>query len=313
MQITFLGTGAVERVPDPWCRCSYCQEARRRGGCNVRLSSSLLINDDLLIDAGPDIAAAAGRLGCDLTLVQALLVTHPHDDHLDKGTLGARHREWGGTPLPLLTVYGGWDSLSLIDNWDALRLRPHALAPFEHVQIQTGGWLAPDPRNPRYSGVPPLAGDLPQTASRRYEVFTLAARHGTAEPMLFVIQQVEGSEVNASAGHQALLYATDTGPFTERTWAFLDDLSRAGLRLAATVLDATMGVGREGHGSAEHLSLEEMIAHQHELEQHHLLTDDCLRLAHHFSHYFTPPHEELEALLAPHGIQPVYDGLTFQI
>jgi phosphoribosyl 1,2-cyclic phosphate phosphodiesterase len=305
MKVTFLGTGAVEGVPDPWCRCTTCNTARERGGPDVRFRSAVLVNDDLLIDAGPDVGAAAARLGLDLTLVQALLVTHPDSDHLDRTTLAARHRAWGGTPLPLLQVYASAASLALIDDPDALRLRPHAIAPFQRFEVGTGGILEQDPRRPRYPGVPPIAGSLR----------TVAARHGKPEheAMLFVVRQLDGPEAVSRADAPTLFYGADTGPFPEQTWAALDGLAREGVRFGAVVLDATMGIGRPGHGSEGHLTLEQVDAHLEELARRGLLADGAVRLAHHFSHYFVPPHAELEELLAPEGLRPSHDGLVLNL
>lgn len=63
MQITFLGTGAASAVPLPFCTCSLCQTARRLGAKELRARSALLVNDDLMIDFGPDAVPAAQRMG----------------------------------------------------------------------------------------------------------------------------------------------------------------------------------------------------------------------------------------------------------
>src|SRR4051812_26031486 len=99
MRVTFLGTAADDPTPEPWCRCTSCEAARRLGGQDVRLRSAPLINDALLLDAGPAPPAAAARLGLGLAAVQAALVTHPHHDHLAPGAFRGRARYWGGRPL----------------------------------------------------------------------------------------------------------------------------------------------------------------------------------------------------------------------
>ncbi len=50
MKLTFLGTDAATAFPLPFCKCDVCTECRELGGKNLRKRSSLLINDDLLID-----------------------------------------------------------------------------------------------------------------------------------------------------------------------------------------------------------------------------------------------------------------------
>jgi phosphoribosyl 1,2-cyclic phosphodiesterase len=49
-----------------------------------------LINDDLLIDLGPDIMSASHIHGCSLEGVRYCLQTHPHADHLDLSHLLSR-------------------------------------------------------------------------------------------------------------------------------------------------------------------------------------------------------------------------------
>jgi hypothetical protein len=44
-----------------------------------------------------------------------------------------------------------------------------------------------------------------------------------------------------------------------------------------------------------------------------LTVPSCLHLATHFSPNGTPPHEETDAVLAPHGVRAAYDGLTIDI
>lgn len=54
MKIHFLGTAASEGIPNPFCRCEHCQQARIRKGKNIRTHSSAIIDDQLLIDVAPE-------------------------------------------------------------------------------------------------------------------------------------------------------------------------------------------------------------------------------------------------------------------
>lgn len=311
MYVTFLGTAAAEGVPQLWCRCEYCQIVRQRGGKSIRFRTATLINDDLLIDAGPDLSPAAARLGVDLAAVRALLITHPHYDHLEPDSLRARGRYWGGTALPPLTVYASRASLDLLGHGadlGALQMEPRPIAPFQRFEISTGGAAVADPRVPR-------AAEFPATPVRRYEVWTLAAEHSLPEDeaMLFVIRQTAGPEAREGTTGATLFYGTDTGPFPEATWAALDRLAVQGVRCGAVVIDATFGTGKDLKQPGAHLTIRQMVQHQQSLARRGLLTDNAQRLAIHFSHYFTPPHDELLALLAPDEITPAYDGLTITV
>lgn len=320
MKLTFLGSGAAEGYPALWCRCDRCQLARQRGGRNLRFRSAALLNDDLLIDIGPDVLASAIRLGVDLAPVQAALYTHPHTDHLDPSALMWRRKGFCATPLPVLHLYAGspsHDKLAAPDEraatYERLRLVEHPVAAFEHFQVRTGGSLPPDPRFISGDG-DASAATVPTTAERAYEVQSFQANH--AEPhqqaMFYAIRQTAGPEVQGRTGATlpSLLYATDTGSFPERTWAALNQLARAGWRFTGAVIDSTNGAGPAGE---HHLNLDQMARHQVLLGERGLLADGAYRVAHHFSHNGTPPYEELASVLDPMGIIPSYDGLVLHL
>jgi phosphoribosyl 1,2-cyclic phosphodiesterase len=63
MIITFLGTSAANAYPEAFCRCDNCERARALGGPSLRKRSAVLVNDDLLIDLGPDIMTASSMHG----------------------------------------------------------------------------------------------------------------------------------------------------------------------------------------------------------------------------------------------------------
>ena len=54
MMLTFLGTAAANAYPEAFCQCDNCEQARALGGPSLRKRSAALINDDLLIDLGPE-------------------------------------------------------------------------------------------------------------------------------------------------------------------------------------------------------------------------------------------------------------------
>ena len=102
MKITFLGTSAANAFPEAFCKCKNCEEARALGGSSLRKRSALLVNDDLLIDLGPDIMAASQMHGIPLVNVQYCLQTHPHADHLDLSHLLSRSPDYGVVGAPCL-------------------------------------------------------------------------------------------------------------------------------------------------------------------------------------------------------------------
>jgi phosphoribosyl 1,2-cyclic phosphate phosphodiesterase len=316
MQVTFLGTGAAEGYPAIWCRCERCAIARSRGGPNLRFRSSILVNDDLLIDPGPDLVASSIRHGLDLADVQAILITHLHEDHVDPTSIYWRAPGFAVPPLPEAVVVGTAPTLRRLHGRDdvplgteATRIRLHVATQGERLEIVTGGRHPVDPRaRPERTLVP---GGVPTTGpARRYEVVVVPASHAgpTEEASFFAIRQVLGPEADGrhDSDAPAILYATDTGPFSDAAWGVLDELGAAGWRYDTAILDATHGTGRPG---TSHMNLDQVAWHHDELARRDLLRHGGRRMAHHFSHNGTPPHEELEALLTPPRIVPTYDGL----
>ena len=214
MKLTMLGTGAAEAVPDPFCSCRVCEVARRDGGREVRARAAALVNDDLLIDLGPDLLTSANMARKFLGGVETLLVTHRHEDHWLPQNLHWRHAGFTPTPMAHLTIYGPADALEALD--------PRA-AELAHMS-----WRA-------------VSGGDRWTAGR-YHITAVPATHGGGqlEPLLYVIEN-EGRRI---------FYATDTGPLQEPAWAVLRGVGRLDL----VVLDATSGHQSGGefhHGLAQ--------------------------------------------------------------
>jgi phosphoribosyl 1,2-cyclic phosphate phosphodiesterase len=97
MRVTFLGTGTSHGIPMIGCTCAVCQSPDPR---NKRLRPSILVEHDgtsVLVDATPDVRAQVLRVG--LRRLDAVLLTHPHADHL-LGLDDLRAFTWQ-TPLPI--------------------------------------------------------------------------------------------------------------------------------------------------------------------------------------------------------------------
>src|SRR4051812_7715991 len=114
MQATFLGTAASEGYPDAFCGCANCERARALGGPSLRKRSSLLINDDLLIDLGPDVIAASLMHGISLARLRCCLQTHEHEDHLDPSHFSSRSPGNGVQNAPHLHYYASQGALDRV-------------------------------------------------------------------------------------------------------------------------------------------------------------------------------------------------------
>ena len=79
----FLGTSAGEGVPNPFCTCRICENARKVGGKEIRTRSSLMLDETTMIDMSADYFSQAITQGVSFDKVEHLLFTHMHDDHLN--------------------------------------------------------------------------------------------------------------------------------------------------------------------------------------------------------------------------------------
>ncbi len=80
MKVTFLGTGTSLGVPIVGCDCAVCRSTDPH---DKRLRSSALVEIDgrcIVIDTGPDFRQQC--LAYNVRHIDALLITHPHRDHL---------------------------------------------------------------------------------------------------------------------------------------------------------------------------------------------------------------------------------------
>ncbi len=77
----FLGTGAAELMPNPFCNCEFCNRLRSDGECPRKRSATLLDRRNM-VDFGPDVLASAQMYGRSLYDVDNLFITHTHEDHL---------------------------------------------------------------------------------------------------------------------------------------------------------------------------------------------------------------------------------------
>jgi adenosylcobinamide kinase / adenosylcobinamide-phosphate guanylyltransferase len=175
METVLLGTGAADGWPNAFCRCDSCTSALRRR--DIRGQTAALVDDRLLIDCGPEVPAAAARLGRTLSGVRTILITHDHPDHF--GPQALLFRSWIAEAGPIDLV-GPADILD-----------------------RAGDWIGPDdPVTLR----PVAAGD--RISLSGYNIRVLEAKHHVyhhGDSVLYDVTSPDGSR---------LLWATDTGPLT---------------------------------------------------------------------------------------------------
>ena len=78
MKIKFLGTSAGWPLPRLGCKCPICTSKDPK---DTRTRTQLLLNDSILLDAGPDSYQHLIKTNLSQTL-NTILVTHEHPDHI---------------------------------------------------------------------------------------------------------------------------------------------------------------------------------------------------------------------------------------
>jgi phosphoribosyl 1,2-cyclic phosphate phosphodiesterase len=281
MLITFLGTAAANAYPEAFCRCDNCERARALGGPSLRKRSAALINDDLLIDLGPDIMTASFTLGRPLTRVRYCLQTHAHADHLDPSHFFSRSPELGVVDAPRLHFYA-----STATAQRAAQLLERDCAPASLLDPEVGERL-----NLEIHQIEALQS----FTVGPYQVTAFPANHDpTVDPLLYAVE----------ADGRSIFYGTDTATLPEETW---QGFHRCRLRFDLVILDHTYGPDEPG---SDHLSAHQFIEHVARMCEEGLLTDKARAFATHIAHEGNPVHPELADFAARHGYEVAYDGLT---
>lgn len=276
--LTFLGTGAAQGYPDPFCDCGNCERARLLGGPSIRRRAAALVNDDLLLDFGPDLISSSAALGVSLAKVRYVLVTHFHSDHFDTSNLLIRTRDYGVPSPPPLAVYG---TAYTLQRGSATFVRD--LGGYELTTPDAAKGLGLD-----YRPIEPF---------RPFHV-------GEYRVIAFPVTHDQGAVAwSVAHGGWTLLYATDMKSLPEETWGGLRD---HGLTFDVVVLDHTYGDVTDARG---HLTAREVAAHVARLREEGRLTERARVFGTHISHESAPPHPELSKFAARFGYEIAFDGL----
>lgn len=285
MNLRFLGTSAATGFPNPHCRCENCVAARKAGGKSIRRMSSAMIDDDLVIDLGPDVSAACLDQRIDLADVRWVLQSHPHADHLLPMHAVARGANWAAKNAEDLTWYLSQPAIDLITSGNRRAL--HSL----NVVID----------QPEVDAHVHLATIAPWQELRfgPYRVLTIAANHDdSVQAMLFAIEK---------DGRQ-FLYGTDTTSLPAETWP---EVAALGWTFDVVVFDHNDGFARAA--SATHMgsgAVLHEVATMRELGIFH----ECTRLiGTHIAHHSNSTHDVASARAQELGYEIAYDGMIVAV
>jgi phosphoribosyl 1,2-cyclic phosphate phosphodiesterase len=287
MKLTFLGTGAGEGYPGYWCECPHCTYARKHRGKNLRTNSSMVIDEELLIDIGPSCFDNAARFGVNLSKIKTLLVTHPHEDHLQPQHLYWRNTDesllpltyvekmrHGGprfTDIPQLNIYGNSFVMETLrkslDDMEELKINLHEIK--EGKEEKTDG----------------------------YRILPVRGNHGSQQGFShsYIIQKDE----------KTVLYALDSGSYDEDQFALIQEY-----QYDAVIMEGTTGLNEQYGG---HMCLVNNIRIRDRLKENKCLRENSRFLLTHLSPHWCPPHDWYESIVASEGLELAYDGLQIEV
>ncbi len=272
MEITLLGTGAAEGWPGLFCNCSICAHARATGGKNIRSRASAIIDGVLKVDLPPDLHMQAVHNSLNLRDLRYLLVTHSHDDHLCPTELQYMGQWFTTEAVPqTLQIIGPSPALNRIRREVDITKLPICLT----------------------TAMPDHLLNFCD-----YRITAIEAVHDPSQLCLnYIIKAKDGTQI---------LYASDTGWYTETTWQFLERQE-----FDAVIAECTKGPTPTEYSG--HLDMFQVIEMKMRLLRANSITTHTPFVATHFSHMGGYTHEQLEAALAQHGIVTAYDGYSFSV
>lgn len=285
MRLRFLGTSAAGGFPNPHCRCANCEAARAEGGRSLRRQTSALINDDLLIDLGPDVLGAVQALGIHLGSVGCILQTHPHEDHLLPLHARVRIADWAAKDAVPLRWCGGARTLELAE--------ASAREPVPRL-------AADEPMRPEHGKLAlTLLRPWQEVLLGEYRVQTVAANHDpTVDPMLFAIEW----------RGRRLFWGADTSALPEDTWPRLAAL---GWRFDVAVFDHDQGFAAPL--SASHMGSAQVRAEATRMRELGLLGPASRVIGTHLGHHSHGPHSVEESRAREHGYELAWDGMIVEV
>lgn len=255
--------------------------ARHAGGRNLRRRSSLIINDEVLVDLGPDIVTASYAYNISLANIHLCLQTHSHGDHFDPELLMSRHTEYGTQTNNSLVLAGSKKTVRMLDLLVQERCQYGSIYD-KHVQQAFHLELLE---------VTPFKG----YTLGRYHIIGYPSNHDIAHDALLY---------SIACEERAILYGTDTSIIFDAVW---DDLIARKMCYDLIVLDHTYGIG---YDSSDHLAANDFISHVDLINTEHLLKEGGHIYATHLSHEGIREHSEFQQYAQSHGYNIAYDGLT---
>lgn len=285
---TFYGTGAAEGIPNPFCGCFLCENARANKGKDIRTRSMFRIDNETAIDISADSFVQALKYG-DFKQLKNIIITHTHDDHFNSMMISLKGMSTTNTEEPL-TFYLTDKAYEMVDilcnSSTLLKGRTSQLIEKGVVQFKKLEFYK-------------------KTRIGRYNVIPLKGNHtgNLGETCAnYLIQMEDG---------KWLYYAVDTGYFLDETFEFLKNYS-----LDTLIIECSYGLGEDTYPNPGHLSLRTCMMVLENLKMNHSIQNKTKIYLTHINHCHTGTHSLLEEAVKnknfSSNITVAYDGMTIE-
>lgn len=276
MKITMLGTAAIG-YPLTFCNCENCKIARIYKGKSIRKRASLLINENMIIDLGPNTQTAMTMYDKDMGKIKYLLQTHIHADHYDAGLLTTR--------IPYMEMKKH-NKLEIFAHPECLKIMSDRVAQYEKADLisEEGSNKLNVHSNVINVGDKIIIG--------KYEVKAIESTHDTKHgSLLFII----------SENNKNLFYATDTPALTDKALEQLKEY-----KLDVVVMDNIFG---DVDYSFSHLNEKLFIEQINKMKNLGIIDDETKIYGTHISHDGLSYRDIIEERANTNGYHIAYDGL----
>ena len=284
----FLGTSASEMIPNPMCGCDVCKQAlASKDPREKRCRSAFLLDEENLIDCGPDVLSACGREGVSLQNLKHIFLTHTHTDHFSSTTL--KNLQMCITEAPRIKIFmsqAAYDGMIRLGN---------VMLEQDYVDFseQAKRW-------------PTRCTFVPVEPFKDYQVddmvvSAVVGRHPgrfVGENSLNYLFRKDG---------KTLFYACDTGLFFPETFEYLKDF-----RLDTLIIENAFGKQKQPRETFKHMTTEFLFETLDQLIAQGTVDSNTKIYVTHIGHKNGHLHGELNQLLqGRYGDQicVAYDGL----
>jgi len=261
-----------------------CNASRKSAGKDFRKRSSILVNEDLIIDLGPDFMTSSFIHGVNTANIRYLLQTHSHSDHFSACHLITRIPEYASENVMPLSLYAS--PLCMQNMSEQLGKEEYGANLYEEKWIDR---LVLDVNKVEY---------CKEFQCGPYFVTAFNANH----------DDKNGSSIYLVSDNSCkLFYGLDTDEITDETFNYLE---KKHICLDIVILDHTYGYDVKAN---DHLTANKFIETINEMKNRNIIGQNTKIFASHISHEGNLPHDEFVLFAEKHGYNVAFDGLVVSL